>query len=179
MVSCRERSRQGRTPRGAVTKLRGLFWLHHSCDRLSQLTYYTSIQRPLIKQHSLELSLILLALFCCVARAETQPTPPPETGSGLEGSISLHNISGGPIRQGVPDFRPLANTTFVVKKGDLAVASFTTDDQGRFRISLPSGHYSILKKDWKVRVGFYGPFEVDIEKGQIKKVQWNCDTGMQ
>ena len=79
----------------------------------------------------------------------------------------------------MPDSRPLANTTFVVKKADLTVASFTTDDQGRFRITLPSGRYSISKKDWKSRVGFYGPFEVDIAAGEIKKVQWNCDTGMQ
>jgi len=131
------------------------------------------------KQPPLELFLILLALFCCVARAESQPTPPPEAGTGLEGSISLHNISGGPVRQGVPDSKPLANTTFVVQQGDLTIASFTTDDQGRFQISLPSGHYSISKKDWKSRVGFYGPFEVDLVAGQIKKIQWNCDTGMQ
>ena len=143
------------------------------------MTYYTSIQPPLNKQQSLELFLILLALSCCVVRAETQPTPPPEAGTGLEGSISLHTISGGPVKQGVPDSKPLANTTFDVKKGDLTVASFTTDDQGRFRISLPPGHYSISKKDWKSRVGFYGPFKVDIAAGQIKKVQWNCDTGMQ
>jgi len=100
------------------------------------------------KQQSLELFLILLGLFCCVARAETQPTPQAEGGS-LEGSISLHTISGGPVRQGVPDSRPLANTTFVVKKADLTVASFTTDDQGRFRISLPPGHYSTLDKLWE------------------------------
>ena len=131
------------------------------------------------KQQSLELFLTLIALFCCVARAETQPTPPPEPGTGLEGSISLHNISGGPVRQGVPDSKPLANTAFVVKKGDLTIASFTTDDQGRFRISLPSGHYSVSKKDWKSRVGFFGPFEVEIVAGQTKNVQWNCDTGMQ
>ena len=100
-------------------------------------------------------------------------------GSGLEGSISLHTISGGPVKQGVPDSKPLANTPFDVKKGELAVASFTTNDRGRFQISLPPGHYSISKKDWKSRVGYYGPFEVDIVAGQIKKVQWNCDTGMQ
>jgi len=130
------------------------------------------------KQQSLQPLLILFALFSCVARAETQPTPQPEGGS-LEGSISLHSISGGPVRQGVPDSKPLANTTFVVKKGDLTITFFTTDDQGRFRISLPPGHYSISKKDWNSRVGFYGPFEVDIAPDQIKKVQWNCDTGMQ
>ena len=131
------------------------------------------------KQQSLELLLILLAPFICVAQAETQSMPSSEAGTGLEGSISLHGISGGPVKQGVPDSKPLANTTFVVKQGDLTITSFTTDDQGRFRISLPPGHYSISKKDWNSRVGFYGPFPVDITAGQIKKVQWNCDTGMQ
>jgi hypothetical protein len=133
----------------------------------------------LYKQQSLELLPIVLALFICVAPADTQSMPSPDAGTGLEGSISLHGISGGPVKQGVPDFKPLANTTFVVKKGDLAITSFTTDDQGRFRISLPSGHYTVSKKDWNSRVGFYGPFPIDITAGQIKKVQWNCDTGMQ
>ena len=123
--------------------------------------------------------LILLAPFICVARAQTQSMPSSEAGTGLEGSISLHGISGGPVKQGVPDSKPLANTTFVVKKGDLTITSFTTDDQGRFRISLPSGHYTVSNKDWNSRVGFYGPFPIDITAGQIKKVQWNCDTGMQ
>ena len=130
------------------------------------------------KQPALELFL-LLAFFCGVASAQTQSTPLPEAGTGLEGSISLHTISGGPVRKGVPDAKPLANTTFVVKKDDLAIASFTTDEQGRFRVSLPAGHYRVSKKDWKSRVGFYGPFEVDVTAGQMKKVQWNCETGMQ
>ena len=148
-------------------------------DRLSYFLITRPIPPFLNKQQSLELLLILLAPFICVAQAETQSMPSSEAGTGLEGSISLHSISGGPVKQGVPDSKPLANTTFVVKKGDLTITSFTTDDQGRFRISLPSGHYSISKKDWNSRVGFYGPFPVDITAGQIKKVQWNCDTGMQ
>jgi hypothetical protein len=133
----------------------------------------------LYKQQSLELLPIVLALFICVAPADTQSMPSPGAGTGLEGSISLQGISGGPVKQGVPDSKPLANTTFVVKQGDLTITSFTTDDQGRFRISLPSGHYTVWKKDWNSRVGFYGPFPIDITAGQIKKVQWNCDTGMQ
>ena len=128
---------------------------------------------------SFTLFLLLLAFLACVARAEESPAPSPSAGTGLEGSISLHNISGGPVKEGVPDSRPLTNTTFIVKQGDREVASFSTDDQGRFRISLPAGHYSIIKKDWKVKVGFFGPFEVDIPAGEMKTVQWNCDTGMQ
>jgi hypothetical protein len=129
------------------------------------------------KQQLLQLILILLALPCCVVGSEAQPTP--STGTGLEGLITLQNIQRGPFREGVPNSRPLANTTFVVNKGTETIASFTTDDQGRFRISLPAGHYSISKKDWKVKVGHYGPFEVDVVAGQMKKVEWNCDTGMQ
>lgn len=143
------------------------------------LVIFSLIRPPLHKPQSMDLLLILFALFSCVARAETTPTPSPEPGAGLEGSISLHSISGGPVRQGVPDSRPLTNTTFFVLKENQTIASFTTDDQGRFRISLPPGHYRVSKKNWKSRVGFFGPFEVEIAAGQMKTVQWNCDTGMQ
>ncbi len=122
---------------------------------------------------------MILALFSCVARAETTPTPSSESGTGIEGLITLHNIQGGPYREGVPDSRPLSKNTFVVKKGDETIASFTTDDKGRFQISLPAGHYSISKKDWKTHVGHYRPFEVDVAAGQVKKVEWKCYTGMQ
>lgn len=129
------------------------------------------------KRQPLFLILMMLALSCCGARAETPSSSEP--GTGFEGQISLHNIQPGPTRQGVPDSKPLAGITFIVKKGDETVASFTTDDQGRFRISLPPGHYSISRKDWKSHVGHYGPFEVDVAARQVKKVQWNCDTGLQ
>src|SRR5882724_1722988 len=36
-----------------------------------------------------------------------------------------------------------------VFESDKTIASFTTDDKGRFQISLPPGHYTISKKDWK------------------------------
>ena len=87
-------------------------------------------------------------------------------------------IHGGPSKRGDPDSAPLADTEFVVVKENSTVASFKTDDAGRFRISLPSGHYIISRKDWQASVGSYGPFQVDVATGQIKRVQWNCDTGI-
>ena len=87
-------------------------------------------------------------------------------------------IQGGPTRQGVPDSRPLPNTEFVVLKENSAVASFKTNEEGWFKISLPPGHYTISRKDWNASIGSYGPFEVDVVAGQIKKVQWECDTGL-
>ena len=123
--------------------------------------------------------MILFALCACLAQAETPTPPPPKPDTGLEGTILLNTVHGGPAIKGVPDSRPLANTTFEVKKGDLAVASFTTDAQGHFRISLPAGAYAVAKKDWKSRVGFFGPFPVEVTAGEMQTVQWNCDTGMQ
>jgi hypothetical protein len=120
----------------------------------------------------------LLALFSRAAWAETQSTPKAEPETGLEGVILVGPIQGGPTKQGVPDSRPLANTEFLVAKENNTVASFRTNDQGHFRISLPPGHYTISRKDWKASIGSYGPFEVDVAAGEITSVQWSCDTGM-
>jgi hypothetical protein len=67
---------------------------------------------------------------------------------------------------------------FVVENEKRAVASFTTDDQGRFRISLAPGHYTVSMNGKKHRIGYYGPFDVDVVAGRKTKVQWECDTGI-
>jgi len=120
----------------------------------------------------------LLTLFFCLALAATQSGAEAETGTGLEGEIRIGPIHGGPTRIGVVDSRPLANTAFVVRKDEKIIASFETDDQGRFRVSLPPGKCTVFKRDGKGKVGSSGPFEVEIVAGQMKKVQWECDTGM-
>lgn len=130
------------------------------------------------KPYPLPVLAVLLVLFSRFVMAETQSTPKPDSETGFEGVISVGPIQGGPTKQGVPDSRPLANVEFLIEKENNPVASFKTDDQGRFRISLPSGHYTVSRKDWKAAIGSYGPFEVDVTTGQIKRVQWNCDTGM-
>jgi hypothetical protein len=121
--------------------------------------------------------MMFLTLFCCCALAATLSAAQPETGTGLEGEIRIGPTHGGPARIGVTDSKPLANTTFVVKNDEKIIASFETDDQGRFRVSLPPGKYTVSKRDGKVKVGSYGPFEVEVA-AQMKKVRWECDTGM-
>jgi hypothetical protein len=128
------------------------------------------------KQHLLRIIFVLLALFSCLA--ETPPTIASESETGIEGVISVGPIHGGPSRQGVADSRPLANAAFVVENENGPVTSFTTDDQGRFRITLAPGHCVVSMKDGKPRLGHYGPFGVDVVAGKMTKVQWNCDTGM-
>jgi hypothetical protein len=120
----------------------------------------------------------LLTLCFCLALAATQSGAEPETGTGLEGEIRIGPIHGGPARIGVADTKPLAKTAFMVKKDEKIIASFETDDQGRFRVSLPPGKCTVSQRDGKGRVGRYGPFEVEIVAGEMKKVQWECDTGL-
>jgi hypothetical protein len=99
--------------------------------------------------------------------------------TGLEGEIRIGPARGGPAQLGVSNTMPLIKTTFVVKQKEKIVASFETDDKGRFQLSLAPGKYHVSKKDWNGRFGSYGPFEVEIVAGQIKKVEWECDSGMQ
>ena len=123
---------------------------------------------------------MLLSLFSCLALPATGSAAQPENGTGLEGEIRISPIRGGPDRIGVPNSKPLAHTVFEIRKEGqtIAIASFETDDQGRFRISLPPGKYTVLKQGARGRIGSIGPFEVEIVAGQMKKVQWEADSGL-
>jgi hypothetical protein len=124
------------------------------------------------------LSLALLGVIPWLGFAQTQPTPAADDSTGVEGTISIAPVQGGPVRQGAPDSKPLAKMAFEVKQAGRVVKSFETDDRGQFRVVLKPGHYTIVRKDWQGAVGFYGPFEVDIAQGKMKKVEWKCDSGL-
>jgi len=98
--------------------------------------------------------------------------------SGIEGVIMISPARPGPIRADEPASVPLASATFVVENNNGEVASFTTDEQGRFRASLPPGHYKVSLKARKSTIGHFGPFEVDVASGKMTKVQWECDSGI-
>ena len=109
--------------------------------------------------------------------ASTGQTPSPGE-SGIEGTITISPSQPGPSRSDAPDSTPLSNTAFVVKDLKGEVTSFTTDDQGQFRIPLQAGHYSISLKGRRSTIGHFGPFEVDVVSGKMTKVQWKCDSGI-
>jgi len=118
--------------------------------------------------------LVLLVMSACFSSGQAQSG----SGTGIEGVITISPTQPGPIRADTPSSKPLANATFVVENEKGAVASFTTDDQGRFRTSLPPGHYTVSMNGKKHGIGHYGPFDVDVVPGQMTKVQWECDTGI-
>ena len=122
-----------------------------------------------------------LALICGLllmgAFVSAEQTPS-ATGSGIEGVISISPIKAGPVRADAPISKPLPNATFAVENQSGEVASFTTDREGRFRVSLPPGHYKVLLKGRTSSIGRYGPFEAEVTAGQMTKVQWQCDSGI-
>src|SRR4029453_2441729 len=121
----------------------------------------------------------VILLFLAMSSAFLPMQIPAEPQSGIEGVITISPWHPGPIRAAKPGSKPLANATFVGQTEANAVTSeFTTDAQGRFRVSLPLGHYKVSLKGKKGGVGKYGPFEVDVAAGKMTPVQWNCDTGM-
>ena len=108
-----------------------------------------------------------------MASAQT-PTPGP---SGIEGVIMVSPSRPGPIHKDGPSAAPAADLKFVVKKEDATVASFTTDAEGRFHVSLPPGHYTVGREDPGARIGHWH-FEVEVVSGSIAKVNWTGDSGM-
>jgi hypothetical protein len=118
--------------------------------------------------------LMLLVTAPCVSPGQI----PSGTETGIEGVITISPTQPGPIRADDLGSKPLANVTFAVENETGEVASFTTDDQGHFRTSVPPGHYKVSIKGRKSSIGHFGPFEVDVAPGKMTKVQWNCDSGI-
>jgi Prealbumin-like fold domain len=115
-----------------------------------------------------------MVMAVCASTGQT-----PSAGeSGIEGVITISPANPGPTRDDAPASMPLANATFAVEKNNGEVASFTTDNQGRFRVSLSPGHYKISLKGRKSSIGRFGPFEADVAPGKMTNVQWECDSGI-
>ena len=118
---------------------------------------------------------MLLGLFSSFALAET---PSGEGASGIEGVILVSPAMPGPAREGMPESRPVANMTWTVQNEKGEVTSFTTDGEGRFRVSLPPGHYNVTRQKRASGVGHFGPFDVDVAPGKMTTVEWKCDSGI-
>ncbi|HKS31467.1 MAG TPA: hypothetical protein VJR28_03585 [Chthoniobacterales bacterium] len=121
------------------------------------------------------MSRVIVVMFCFMVTLSLSAT---DSATGLEGAITVGPVHGGPARAGVPDSKPLGNTAFIAEDQNGTVVPFTTDDHGRFHLSLEPGHYTVSLKEKRGAIGRYGPFKADVAAGQMTKVQWRCDTGI-
>src|SRR4051794_30400983 len=105
-------------------------------------------------------ALALVTLVAPMTIAQTPTPSPSSSSSGIEGVIMVSPSHPGPTRKDVPSAAPARNVEFLVKKADVMVTSFTTDAEGRFRILLPPGQYTVLRQDPGARIGRWR-FEVE------------------
>jgi Prealbumin-like fold domain len=129
----------------------------------------------MIVRKKVRLFLALLLTFGSVSSGQMEP----DRGTGIEGVITVSPTRPGPIRAGsdIPNAAPLPNALFTVGNEKGVVTSFTTDSEGRFRVSLKPGHYVIVLAEHRFPRPC-GPFEIDVESAKMTKVEWRCDTGM-
>jgi hypothetical protein len=125
-------------------------------------------------QRVVALSLSFLIVCASVASSESKTE-----NTGISGVIMVSPTRPGPTRKGSESANaaPLPNATFSITGDDGAVKTFTTDSNGRFRVSLKPGHYSVLLAENRFPKPC-GPFEIDVEAGKITDVEWRCDSGM-
>jgi len=118
---------------------------------------------------------LFFALIPFLTMAAT-PTASP-LSSGIEGVILISPSHPGPIRKDQPDAGPAPNIAFVVMRADERITSVTTDSEGRFRLSLPPGHYTVLRDDPGAKIGHWR-FEADVKPSEVTTVHWTADSGM-
>jgi hypothetical protein len=123
----------------------------------------------------LRLFLALLITYGSMSSGQIEP----DRGTGIEGVITVSPTRPGPIRAGsdIPNAAPLPNAVFTVGNKKGVVTSFTTDSEGRFRVSLKPGHYVVTLAEHRFPRPC-GPFKIDVESAKMTKVEWRCDTGM-
>lgn len=119
----------------------------------------------------------LLFVAVSVGLAQTPSSQQVDATTGIEGTILVSPNRGGPTIAGQSDSSPLRNIAFEVKQHGQAVGEFQTDDQGHFNVLVPSGHYTVSRKNPQA-IGSYGPFEVDVATGKMSSVRWKCDSGL-
>jgi hypothetical protein len=130
---------------------------------------------PMTARTKLRFFLALLITYGSMSSGQIEP----DRGTGIEGVITVSPTRPGPIRAGsdIPNAAPLPNAVFTVGNEKGVVRSFTTDNEGRFRVSLKPGHYVIVLTEHRFPRPC-GPFEIDVESAKMTKVEWRCDTGM-
>src|SRR2546430_17736051 len=95
----------------------------------------------MIARRKVPLFLALLLTYGSVSSGQIEP----DRGTGIEGVITVSPTRPGPIRAGsdIPKATPLPNAVFTVGHEKGVVRSFTTDREGRVRLSLKPGHYVV------------------------------------
>ncbi len=120
---------------------------------------------------------IFFALFSC---AKISPTYSTRTDQPVLGHVQQQDQYCGGARlpqeklDEITRVKPFPNKTFYVRSGSIntleskVVASFTTDQQGRFSITLPPGIYSIILEEQLNTIDY------ELYRGKNQQVDEKC-----
>ena len=121
--------------------------------------------------------LLVIAFLVLVSPATNAGTS--DTPGGIEGTVTVSPIHGGPSRLGVPDSAPLANASFFVESATGGqVATFKTDEKGHFKVALPPGRYAIRAEKTGMKGRGCGLQDIEVTAAGFKQVDLHCDTGL-
>lgn len=114
------------------------------------------------------LALLTLALAIPAASATT--------ASGLRGIVMRGPIT--PVcRVDVPCDEPAANVALVFSRAGRVVARTSTGKDGRYRIALRPGRYTVTTARRTIGAGLT-PRNVLVPRGRIARVDFDLDTGL-
>lgn len=97
------------------------------------------------------------------------------TASGLSGTVTRGPIS--PVcREGVPCSAPAKQVVVQFSRGDRVVGQAKTDAEGRYRIALQAGSYSVRTPR---RFGAsISPTQAVVRTGVVRRFDLSIDTGI-
>ena len=105
----------------------------------------------------------------------------PQAESGIEGQAVMSPAHPGPVRPGRSDSAPYQTTLAVLSTSEgREVARVQTGPDGRFRVSLPPGEYTIGQPldQQSRRFGRVEEQTVKVSPGQFTTVTIRFDSGM-
>jgi hypothetical protein len=135
-------------------------------------------QREKARPNAFVIAIGFLAAFGGLMLSFPDSTAAAPPGTGIEGTVMVGPVQGGPAKAGVPDSAPLANTSFVVETPAGEVATFKTDQHGHFRVELAPGKYTIKMQKPRMKGAGCGLSDIEVAAAGFKKVSLNCDTGI-
>jgi hypothetical protein len=100
--------------------------------------------------------------------------------SGIEGQALISPVGPGPTRQGQPDSAPFRTTLVISRASDGSeVRRLETGSDGRFRVALPPGTYTVGPPvGTGRRLPRAGQETVTVAPGKFAQVTINFDSGM-
>lgn len=98
--------------------------------------------------------------------------------SGIEGMVTISPTCGGPVRPGQDCTAPYQAVITVLDAANKAVDQATSDAQGRFRLPLPPGVYTLRPERPKPGIATAADITVTVEAGRVTSVEIMYDSGL-